>query len=886
MARKHHVCWMIWVLGLLSLAPLRAQRLDNNVKAEIAYKAKDLLSLYEESLNAISNEMLLDQEIDIYIKNAYGATDNSSMQVFRDDLILISDDINPENTLPGNTDNAPNLEVKVYLGNLHTFYEKSDSASIQFANIQTGEIQQSAGRIIVNVYYEKKMINRYKNKPVAYAPTKRIAVVEATPAGNRWEARIINIRYLEPEEVFVPVEYRVSQDLILAKIQSQQAETRTQVSQDQYRNLISRADSLFKANNYELAKQFYEMAAFSGTNDRYPINQISKIESLSQQTQERYNNAYEKALEFKNIRDYQQSINFFEEARAIKPSETRLLDEIQALREKLSFVNRGLERNDDIQGVIQWYEAEIRLDGRNPDLYMGRGLSQEKAGRYPKAIEDFTEVIRLDPNYRSAYLHRGDIHAKTGSFDMAVADYARAMGLFSTDIALLIRLSDLYQSQNQLDKAAEQLTVALALAPTNFDLYMQRGELFFKQKDYQKAVLDYSQAINLQRDNPQPYFMRGQAYMEDRQVFNAAADFNEAQSKGLNSEGLAFIRQYFYRHVNQADQQMEQGNYDVAIERYTYAVLLDDSNAEVFFKRGKANYAAGDLSSAIEDYDKALALNPQLYLAYYQRGLANWEFDNISAALKDFNQTLEYDPEYYQAYGSLGDLFVSQENYPEARTHYQRALEINRSYSKAYFNLGKLDMLEKNYVFAIQNFNRAKIGMKDDPEVHYYLGLGYLNIGNGVKAEEALSEAIDKKSNHALAYLVKGDIYYLMGRSKNALEYYSQAVTFQPLLLDSAEVRIKLGYTLLQRGEAAQARRHFEAVQKQADHHPDMLFGIACCELAAGKVSEARDLMEQAFEYGLEYDEDKEFIVEECVRSRKDEDTIFKYLDRKPKRSR
>lgn len=66
--------------------------------------------------------------------------------------------------------------------------------------------------------------------------------------------------------------------------------------------------------------------------------------------------------------------------------------------------------------------------------------------------------------------------------------------------------------------------------------------------------------------------------------------------------------------------QMSNKSYDVAIESYTKAIALDDSNPVYYSNRAAAYASKGDHSSAVSDAEKAIEVDPSFVKAYSRLG--------------------------------------------------------------------------------------------------------------------------------------------------------------------------------------------------------------------------------------------------------------------------
>jgi tetratricopeptide (TPR) repeat protein len=57
------------------------------------------------------------------------------------------------------------------------------------------------------------------------------------------------------------------------------------------------------------------------------------------------------------------------------------------------------------------------------------GISDYKAGKYDKAIAEFTKIIKIDPKNDPGYAFRAKAYLAKGEYDEALSDYCRAISL-------------------------------------------------------------------------------------------------------------------------------------------------------------------------------------------------------------------------------------------------------------------------------------------------------------------------------------------------------------------------------------------------------------------------------------------------------------------------
>ena len=96
--------------------------------------------------------------------------------------------------------------------------------------------------------------------------------------------------------------------------------------------------------------------------------------------------------------------------------------------------------DDDVErreeAIADCTEA-IRLDPRNPRLYLERAGLRSELDRHEEAVEDYDRAIRLDPDLAEAYLGRCHAKSELGLHEEAVEDYDRLVLLDPDSAAAL-----------------------------------------------------------------------------------------------------------------------------------------------------------------------------------------------------------------------------------------------------------------------------------------------------------------------------------------------------------------------------------------------------------------------------------------------------------------
>ncbi len=139
----------------------------------------------------------------------------------------------------------------------------------------------------------------------------------------------------------------------------------------------------------------------------------------------------------------------------------------------------------------------------------------------------------------------------------------------------------------------------------------------------------------------------------------------------------------------------------------------------------------------------------------------------------------------------------------------KREVMLNPHNAQAQSDLGRNLVKVKRYQEGVGCLEKAVEKMSDIPETRFYLGVGYLNLGELDKARTQLEAAIelDPRYGYGEAYLKLGDLGMLAKDLDGALAGYE---AFTGIHTSSSEGFYKLGEVWLARGDGSKAREQLE----------------------------------------------------------------------------
>lgn len=172
-----------------------AQALNATDTAEIRQKARRHVQQFERLLNLIAQpeEYFRKYGFEKLIRSYYRA--GSNRQIFRDSLVVIEDDLNP-NARGVRYNNL--LTVKDYLNAFFSLYGKSVRPGVSFRNYEVSPVKQD-DFTYVEVFYDSEFRNRHRAFPDTPYPLRpRKATVRAERQGPGWRVTIVDISHHRP----------------------------------------------------------------------------------------------------------------------------------------------------------------------------------------------------------------------------------------------------------------------------------------------------------------------------------------------------------------------------------------------------------------------------------------------------------------------------------------------------------------------------------------------------------------------------------------------------------------------------------------------------------------------------------------------------------------
>jgi tetratricopeptide (TPR) repeat protein len=353
------------------------------------------------------------------------------------------------------------------------------------------------------------------------------------------------------------------------------------------------------------------------------------------------------------------------------------------------------------------------------------------------------------------------------------------------------------------------------------------AKLYIQQKNWDKAIETLKDEVSKNPKSDEGYFLLGTVYSELDDVDNMIESFDKSLAisnkfeKNINEyRGFQWANSFnrgvslFQRGNKATDADSSKMYFDMAIDAYDKAILLEPDSAEtyrnlafVYLTTGKTEESIAPLKKLVE-LEQAEEGYQYLGEVYYTLGVNSMNSFKIEKNIQDSIKAMEYYnnaiatleegtakyPENAEMIGTkfsayigadrmenaltsaedlvvkdpsnkfnrynYGVVLLNTEKYPEAETQLLEALKIDPEYDNAIYNLG---VTYVKWGTAINKEAEQKGDMSDDYKKKYEAALPYLE------------KVVEKDDSNAAIWELLGKVYSVLGMQDDANNAFKKA---------------------------------------------------------------------------------------------------------------
>ncbi|MFX1418827.1 MAG: tetratricopeptide repeat protein [Promethearchaeota archaeon] len=398
------------------------------------------------------------------------------------------------------------------------------------------------------------------------------------------------------------------------------------------------------------------------------------------------------------------------------------LKEISSLINNTCTAGITVIKDNSIQYIVQ-----KKYDEAISDLYIALSLAKRMV--YPE--EENPELENLKNLVNKVYFAEVAEVVNRANKLVEQKDYEKAIEIYNKALVMTNKMYLTNEMEKEVGKIKSQIY------ETEIKQLVGKGDLAEEQKLKEREIeklkkrLDYAQSI----DDPE------RRVAEMTKIKKLIDDVHSEEIKILIEQGsqLAEVKKYddafkFYENalkvndmmespdvknkdliktsyknelINRANFEIENKNYDNAIQHCRRALDLDDIFVEAYYHLGLAYHLKKKYDAAIENFQRAVDYDKKHINSWKAMGLSYEAKEDYDNALKNLEKSVEIDPNFAEGWYNLGNVYKIRNKFDEAIESYIKAININTEFAEAWFFMGNAYFDKKDYNNAIQCLEKA-----------------------------------------------------------------------------------------------------------------------------------------------------------------------------------
>lgn len=449
--------------------------------------------------------------------------------------------------------------------------------------------------------------------------------------------------------------------------------------------------------------------------------------------------------------------------------------------------------------------------------------------------------------------------------------------------------------QHKLDPAQQELDRLLKKYPNDATLHYAQGLVYLQRTtssdvDHIKntrglinsSIKEFVTAVNLNNNYYQAYNAMGVATLklgnknDALDLFNTALKINPSFATAYDNIGIL---------------EMMDGNLDAAEENFMKAMKYNSHNPTAWYHMGQVETRRGNYSKALTWVNHSVHVNPNSSPALTLQGELYLKQGNQAAAINSFKKAQIVKPENARPYMNLATIYENRSDEEFAMEQLKTALAINPNNQESKLRIANMALHTRKYDQALDYYTKlvgdetynddAIVGLANTyyelSKAHgdnngittnreVYLAYDYVNkaiekcpedlklhlaklklarlIHQEPLSRDSLNYIIQAAGNNLMDNVIKGEAYLALGREKDAVYTFENAVNFS----NSVEDDLYLGEILVHNKQFRTAR---VALQKALMKDPDNIIaknGIDYINLCEIKSNEFFDIAQRQYQ--------------------------------------
>ena len=509
----------------------------------------------------------------------------------------------------------------------------------------------------------------------------------------------------------------------------------------------------------------------------------------------------------------------------------QILDRTPSFHQARLLTGMVLLQQKRVDDAITELKKILDADSRNSLAHSVLGSAYMAKGLYEEGLKELDTATSLEPRLVDAYLKKGMFHLSQGKGAEVEMDLKTAINIAPEIVNTRLILSSFYEHQNDRAKALATLQEGITDKKSDVVIYYAIARILFADGKPAEAMRYLDRAKESNPDVVASHFIIAAYYASVRDTVKALNEYAEILKK-------------------------EPGNVKAMLQT---AALLEysgrDGEALAWYLKAKESHHPSAYQALARYYEKksgtekALAIlmeadryTPRSADIMEQKIQLFVKSGQFKDALKICNDMEPVSPE--RGISRRAIVYSAMKKMPEAIKEAERAVSLKPDAGSGYLLLASVYREQNSVDRAIETLKKGMVRDGSNPQLPIELATLYSRQGNNALALKISEDLVRKNSSYAPAYFAQGTFLEALGRKKEAVRKYRNALA---LANDYAAALNNLSFLYADGyGSKEEALRLAERAITLDPGNPGIMDTVGYALLLNGRHREARDYLERA----------------------------------------
>lgn len=398
------------------------------------------------------------------------------------------------------------------------------------------------------------------------------------------------------------------------------------------------------------------------------------------------------------------------------------------------------------------------------------------------------------------------------------------------------RIVDHFDDMDDLPRAMEAVEMGLEQFPYSAALMVKKADLLIASRKYHEALDLLEQAAIMDSTDIDVYILKTDAYLALDQQDRAVELLEEAIQRFDGEDRINLLFEL-------ADVYDDYEEFDKIFDCLKLILEYEPTNEEALYKICFWTDFTGRNEESIRLHQAIIDEHPYNELAWFNLAASYQGLKLYEKSIDAYKYAIVINEKFDYAYRNMADAYIRLRKYKDAIEALERVVELARPEDVIYEAIGHCYDKLRNYAQARFYYRKASHLNQEDAKLLYKVACTYMNEQNWQQAIKYLEQALQIARTQPEFNLAMGDCYMKLGKTKDAVHYFTVVVQYRSRNVSGWESLIRCLYAS---GLFEEALLQIRVAESKTGYKPVFLYYSAAVELALGRPKDGLLLLEEA----------------------------------------